>query len=95
VIEFEFDSSKSRTNTEKHGINFHEAQVLWTDPYLLEISARSGVEPRFLSIGLIEGVHWSAIVTYRNGRVRIISVRRSRIEEVTLYESNRFRQEVR
>jgi len=95
VIEFEFDSGKSRTNTEKHGIDFQDARTLWDDPYLLEISARSGDEPRFLSIGLIEGVHWSAIVTYRNGKVRIISVRRSRIEEVRLYESNKSRQEVR
>jgi uncharacterized DUF497 family protein len=38
-------------------------------------------------IGQIEGKHWSAVVTYREQRVRIISVRRSRKEEVALYES--------
>lgn len=31
--------------------------------------------------------HWSAVVTYREGRVRLISVRRSRKKEVELYES--------
>jgi uncharacterized DUF497 family protein len=37
-------------------------------------------------IGRIEGKHWSAVITYRRGTVRIISVRRSRAEEVALYE---------
>jgi uncharacterized protein len=36
-------------------------------------------------IGQIDGEHWS-VVTYREPRVRIISARRSREEEVTLYE---------
>jgi uncharacterized DUF497 family protein len=30
--------------------------------------------------------HWSAVVTYRSENIRIISVRRSRPEEVALYE---------
>jgi hypothetical protein len=37
-------------------------------------------------IGRIEGKHWSAVVTYRGEVVRIISVRRSRAEEVIFYE---------
>jgi hypothetical protein len=38
-------------------------------------------------IGQINDEHWSAVVTYREQRVRIISVRRSRDEEVAIYES--------
>ncbi|PWN54835.1 hypothetical protein DEH80_15330 [Abyssibacter profundi] len=30
--------------------------------------------------------HWSAVVTYRGDKIRIISVRRSRRQEVELYE---------
>jgi len=44
-------------------------------------------ERRFLVIGTISQKHWSAIVTYRGKNIRIISVRRSRIEEVHSYES--------
>jgi|ETNmetMinimDraft_35_1059890.scaffolds.fasta_scaffold04152_4 uncharacterized DUF497 family protein len=44
-------------------------------------------EPRFLVVGQIEQKHWSAIITYRDRTVRFISVRRSRSEEVELYES--------
>ena len=84
---FEFDESKSQVNLSKHGINFIDAQLLWNDSMLLEIPAKTEDEPRFLVIGLINEKHWSAILTYRGNNIRLISVRRSRIEEVTLYES--------
>ena len=84
---FEFDDSKSESNLQKHGIDFIKAQALWNDSNLLEISAKTLDEPRFLVIGTIERKHWSAVITYRNGKIRLISVRRSRSEEVTLYES--------
>jgi uncharacterized DUF497 family protein len=84
---FEFDTSKSESNLQKHGIDFIEAQALWIDSNLLEIPAKTLDEPRFLVIGVIEQKHWSAVVTYRNENIRLISVRRSRDEEVTLYES--------
>ncbi|MDC0663675.1 BrnT family toxin [Marinobacter sp. SS21] len=85
--EFEFDEAKSQANLEKHGIDFVAAQELWKDPYLLEIRAKSDDEPRFALIGKIGEKHWSAVVTYREGRIRLISVRRSRKKEVELYES--------
>jgi len=86
-MEFEFDKRKSESNKKKHGIDFTEAQALWDDPDLLEIPARTTDEPRFLIVGRIKAMHWSAIVTLRGERIRIISVRRSRKEEVDLYES--------
>ena len=84
--DFEYDDDKSEANQEKHGIDFLVAQALWNDPDLLEIRAKSDDEPRFLVIGLIGRKHWSAVVTYRNGKIRLISVRHSRKKEVELYE---------
>lgn len=83
---FEFDETKSIVNAQKHGIDFRTAQDLWNDPDLLEINAKSEDEPRHLVIGRIGEKHWSAVVTYREERVRIISVRRSRKREEELYE---------
>ena len=60
---FEFDSKKSESNQAKHGIDFVAAQSLWNDPMLLEIPAKTDDEPRFLVIGLIDGKHWSAVMT--------------------------------
>ncbi len=87
-MKFEFDINKSKSNEEKHGINFKEAQALWNDPDLLEIPAKNVQdENRYLFIGKIGDKHWSAVITYRNDSVRIISVRRSRRREVEYYES--------
>lgn len=83
---FEFDPAKSESNRTKHGIDFEAAQALWHDPWLLEIPANTIGEPRFLVIAMIGPRHWSAICTRRGNNVRIISVRRSRKEEVNLYE---------
>ncbi|MCH7528763.1 MAG: BrnT family toxin [Candidatus Marinimicrobia bacterium] len=83
---FEFDDRKSLRNKQKHGIDFNQARALWDDPDLIEIPARTDDEPRYLVIGKITGRHWSGIITYRGDRIRIISVRRSRPEEIALYE---------
>lgn len=64
-----------------------QAQRLWEDANLVEISAKTIDEPRSLVIGQIGNKHWSAVITYRNSIIRIISVRRSRNSEVSLYES--------
>ncbi len=84
---FEFDNRKSQANLDKHGIDFKHAQSLWDDPRILEIKARTTDEARYLIIGKVDEKVWSAIVTYRNTNIRIISVRRARKEEVALYES--------
>jgi uncharacterized DUF497 family protein len=86
-MEFEFDSRKSIINKRKHGIDFFEAQSLWNDPDLIEIPVRTSDEPRFVVIGKISGRHWSGVITYRGEKLRIISIRLSRKEEVGIYES--------
>ena len=86
-MEFEFDPAKSSANKAKHGVDFIEAQVLWLDEALIEAPARTEDEPRFLVVGRIGGRHWSAVCVSRGERTRIISVRRSRKEEIEAYES--------
>jgi hypothetical protein len=86
-VDFEFDPDKSASNLKKHGIDFTEVQALWQDLIRVEVPARTTDEPRWLVIGQIEGKHWSVVVAYREQRIRIISARRSRREEVALYES--------
>jgi uncharacterized DUF497 family protein len=86
-MEFEFDPTKSNSNKKKHGIDFYEAQALWNDSDFIEIPAETIDKLRLLVIGRISEKHWSAIITYRSEKVRIISVRRSGKEEVEIYES--------
>ncbi len=89
-MNFDFDKRKSNSNKAKYGINFEEAQELWEDRFIMKIPSRKNTieEPRSIYIGLIGSKHWTAITTYREPNLtRIISVRRSRKQEVELYES--------
>ncbi|CAM5274381.1 BrnT family toxin [Corynebacterium variabile] len=85
-MDFEFDPVKSASNLVKHGIDFTEAQQLWLDQNRLEVRARTQDEPRWLLIASYNSRFWSAVFTYRPDRIRIISVRRARQKEITLYE---------
>ena len=84
-MDFEFDPAKSAANLKKHGIDFVDAQALWNDPDRLEIPARSIDEPRTQVIGRIGDAVWSAFITHRGGRIRMISVKRARDEEEAAY----------
>ena len=85
-MRFEFDPTKSAANRVKHGIDFVEAQALWTDPDRIEVPARSDTEPRVTIIGRIQQTTWAATVTYRHEEtIRIISVRRPRAQETRRY----------
>ena len=86
-MRFEFDAAKSAANKAKHGIDFVQAQALWSDPDRIEGAGRSTDEPRFQVVGQIRGTVWTATVTYRHEEaIRIISVRRARGDEKAHYE---------
>ena len=83
-MKFEFDPQKSKRNKIKHGISLDEAQLLWAVP-TVEISAKTVDEPRFMIIGEIRKKLYSCIYTMRGASVRLISARRSRKTEETIY----------
>jgi uncharacterized DUF497 family protein len=89
---FCWDDDKNNKNVEKHGISFYAARALWAGG-AVEIPARSDKEERALIIGTIGETHWSAIITRRSGKIRIISVRRSRQEERDFYEETRSKED--
>jgi uncharacterized protein len=86
-MKFEYDQAKSAANLQKHGIDFEEAQELWRDDKLLEIRVTSQPELRYFALGEMKNKTWTAVYTYRNDVMRLISVRRSRKSEVELYEN--------
>ncbi|MDR2891664.1 MAG: BrnT family toxin [Deltaproteobacteria bacterium] len=85
-MQYEYDPNKSQANKVKRGIDFEEAQSLWRDKDAVIQDARSDAEPRFVVIGRIDGLFWSAFITRRGESIRIISVRRARKEEIADYE---------
>lgn len=90
---FEWDPPKSIANKEKHGIDFETAKRPWSDESRVEIYASHPVEDRWILIGKIDDILWTAIYTLRGIAIRIISVRRSRGKEVDLYEEKVIRKE--
>ena len=85
-MDFEWDESKSKVNEEKHGISFKDAVEMFSDPFLATGISRFEDETRYINIAKIEGRLWTAVTTKRNGKIRMISVRRSRKGEVKIYE---------
>jgi uncharacterized DUF497 family protein len=88
-LRFEYDGQKSQANLKKHGISFEEAKQLWLDPDRLVLYGRFEAEPRWILIGRLHELIWTAVFTIRRTRIRIISVRRAREKEKVVYESER------
>ena len=84
--QFEYDPVKSVSNKEKHGIGFEEARALWNDGRAMRSKSKYSHENREILISKYDGKHCTAIYAFRKGKIRIISVRRSRTNEVNDYE---------
>ena len=85
---FEFDIAKSASDKEKHGIDFDDAQRLWSGGELIVLTAKAiEDEQRFAVIGLLWEKHWVVFYTHRADAIRLISVRRARTKEIEYYES--------
>jgi uncharacterized protein len=87
--QFEFDADKDQANLSKHGIRFVQAEPLWSDPDLWVEPAAFPDEVRYIAIGVIDGLHWTAIYTQRLNRIRLISLRRSHQKERKIYEEKK------
>ncbi len=88
---FEWDPDKARANERKHGVTFEEAATVFFDPLAETYSDpyHSGREAREVTRGCSS--HGTLLVvahTERNGRVRIISVRRATARERWRHEED-------
>ena len=84
---FEHDDAKSRANAVKHGIDFEGVRKMW-DGIVVAAPAKFVGEDRLLAIGRIDGKFWTAIITERGPALRIISARRSRQNEIKIYQDH-------
>jgi uncharacterized DUF497 family protein len=86
---FEFDETKSRSNKEKHGIDFIYAQKLWCNEFYNVVKLNYEPEDRYAVTAPIDGKLWTAIIAFRNDKIRIISVRRAHKNEEKRYGTNK------
>ncbi len=85
-MEFEYDPAKSAANKDKHCLYFFEAQALWNDPNRQLGDAIERGERREMLFAMFDEKIWSAVFVKPGTRIRLISVRRARDNEVKLYE---------
>ncbi len=83
-MEFEYDPEKSEINQQKHGISLEEAKILWEGSGVT-IEGRILEERRFATIGLLREKFYSCVFVFREFKIRIISLRRSRDREIKIY----------
>jgi uncharacterized protein len=84
-MQFEWDEDKRQANIAKHKIDFARARLVFDDDHITESLPYEG-EPRWITIGLLEGREITIIYTTRNEKIRIISARRARSNERRKYQ---------
>ena len=85
IVEIEFDPAKDVANLEKHGVSL--AQVAKLEIVAVTDNSRPEEEElRFRIYGFLGGEACCAVVTWREGRARAISLRRANRMERKRYE---------
>ena len=85
-MHFEYDINKSNSNKTKHGVDFEEAKELFYDENSITFPTKYTKEERYFVVGKIKTKIFTAIITFRDANIRIISVRRARDKEIMQYE---------
>jgi uncharacterized protein len=88
VPSFEWDPNKAALNVAKHGVAFEEATSVFADPMFVTVvdDEHSMDEERYITIGLsVQGRLLMIAHTDRDGRLRIISVRKATKDEEQFY----------
>jgi len=81
-MNFIFDPPKDAANLAKHGVSLMFGARVFDQPHIVLPSIRPiDGEFRFKAIGVVDGRLWTVIHVWRDGTVRLISVRRSNAGE--------------
>lgn len=85
--EFEWDDAKAEANLRKHKLSFRIASRVFDDPLVLieQDDSEDYGEPRYLAVGLVEGLLVTVAYTERGERIHIISARKANSHEQRAY----------
>ena len=88
-MEFVWDERKNQINQRKHGVSFETAALVFDDPYHLTRQDREVEgEPRWQTIGIVNGVHVLLVAHTVNEDeevIRIFSARKATRRERSIY----------
>jgi uncharacterized DUF497 family protein len=87
-MELEWDEEKRRRNLLERGLDFADVARFAPESVRTDADTRRDYgEPRFNSIGYLDGRLHSFCWTPRNGKVRVISLRKANARERESYEA--------
>ncbi|MGK7954652.1 MAG: BrnT family toxin [Crocosphaera sp.] len=88
-MSFEYDPQKAKSNEQKHGISFAEAEMVFFDPFAIhDIDPDSITEERFIAVGMgNKGSLLVVVYTLRGDIIRLISARHATKQERKTYET--------
>ena len=88
-MKFECDKNKNEANIQRHGIDFHDAALIFKAPVLVKADTRKDYrEERLVGLGLLFGAVVVIVFTNRGNITRIISIRRANKYERKIYQEN-------
>lgn len=89
-MDFEWDEDKNRENIRKHGFDFGDVWEIFQGPLVPELDLKRDYgEDRWAVIGFLGNRVVVVTITFRNQRIRIISMRKA-----LRHERKRFEEEV-
>ena len=85
-MKFTWEEKKRQRNLEKHGIDFADADTIFSHPILVKRDARRDYkETRWAALGQLKDMVVFLAYTFRGNDVRIISIRRASKKERQIY----------
>ncbi|OGV64249.1 MAG: hypothetical protein A2498_05300 [Lentisphaerae bacterium RIFOXYC12_FULL_60_16] len=91
-MNFDWDPRKAASNVRKHGVNFHEAAMIFADPLSITVHDpdHSVTEHRFITVGM-DPARRVLIVSHadRGDTIRLISARKTTQQERRYYEEGK------
>lgn len=86
-MEFEWDETKRLANVAKHGIDFKEAEELFSGPMVVRVDKKQDYgEARLIGFGLVNNRLITVAYVLREEKIRIISMRKGNSREKARYE---------
>ena len=88
-MRYTWDETKRRTNLQKHGLDFVDAEKVFDSPLVLVEDARKAYdEQRIIGIGLLDFLVVLIVHVESDEEIRVISMRKADSDETDLYYKN-------
>ena len=85
-MKFTWDEKKRKTNLRKHGFDFADAEIVFSDAtFTFEDDRLDYGEQRFITMGILRGVIVVIAHTESEEEVRVISMRKANKHEQKIY----------